>query len=335
MRNLFCIIVLLLVFSCSKEELELNQKELNIEAIDSLAIKANGKLYTSEDYLQTKKASIESEISQLRSSFTCTDWSGKIHIKVFYKTFGKTNHPQGTVEVDADYVLVGGGAFTSGWNRDGGFLTESYPDAGLTVWHVKSKDHVRADPHYLYAYAIGMKIDGVSSDYLRSKMIVTQKTSGVANHPNTFITLPSNYLLIGGGAKANWNGAGSLLVHSYPNGNTWYAKSKDHLVVDRSSVTAYAIGIENISFPGVQFIETGSSYNSSYISWGQSLNTTSIPTGWVTTCPGGRTTFNGWGRMLMGIYPNNSNMAQSISKDHSHASNGYSYSYSIRIQKKR
>lgn len=74
------------------------------------------------------------------------------------------------------------------------------------------------------------------------------KTSGLAQHPEVQVEVPSGWKVISGGASASYSGAGSLLTKSMPlvvNGvpKGWIAASKDHLVVDPGYVTAYAIAL--------------------------------------------------------------------------------------------
>jgi hypothetical protein len=52
--------------------------------------------------------------------------------------------------------------------------------------------------------------------------------------------------LVGGGARTNYSGFGSLLTQSYPSSLTaWTTVAKDHLSADPATVTSYAIGIND------------------------------------------------------------------------------------------
>jgi len=158
-----------------------------------------------------------------------------------------------TCPVEAGFVLVGGGAqvdLESG-AQPGALVTASYPDAGLTTWTAKTKDHVELYPHRTRAYAIGLKLAGVSEAALRASAHYLMSTNASnVNHPVTSVAeTNSGYLVVGGGAKANYSGAGQLLWDTRyftsatePNGG-WTASSKDHWTADPGKVTAYAISI--------------------------------------------------------------------------------------------
>jgi hypothetical protein len=275
-----------------------------------------------------------------------SDWSGKIHIKLFTKrTYYPSGHHELEVKVSDDYVLVGGGAQTI-YNSDaaGSFITESRPNADLKTWHARSKDHINPGKHSLVVFAIGLKIDGVTSTYLRSKMRIFSKESGVANHPSTNISIPNNYLLVGGGAKVKYGGYGNLLVHSYPktntsgNGYSWYVKSKDHQVADRATIVAYAIGIENISFPNIGHVEVNVNGGGTPFGQGSGSAQESFVRphpGWALTCSGGKSDYSGEGRMITSIYPYLLSAVKAASTDHIQGSNGHIRAYAVSIRKRR
>ena len=78
-------------------------------------------------------------------------------------------------------------------------------------------------------------------------VIVDATTSAPVNHPDATAILPPGFVLVGGGARANWEqteGPGSLLWASRPAaGQGWYAAAKDHVHPSPSTVTAFAIGV--------------------------------------------------------------------------------------------
>ena len=79
------------------------------------------------------------------------------------------------------------------------------------------------------------------------RWVLTFATSGVAPHPNQTVYLPPGCIVTGGGARANWHGAGNLLTGTYPlygSIHGWAAEAKDHLQSDPASVTVWAIGLE-------------------------------------------------------------------------------------------
>jgi hypothetical protein len=75
------------------------------------------------------------------------------------------------------------------------------------------------------------------------QIVVAMQTEGPTAHPRAVAgsNMPG-LKLIGGGATVDYgNGAGTLLTGSYPEGNSWVASAKDHLISCAGKVTAYAI----------------------------------------------------------------------------------------------
>ena len=127
-----------------------------------------------------------------------------------------------------------------------------------------------------------------------------------ASQPSTLVGLPGGYQLIGGGAKVFWNPqtqAGNLLVHSYPTSNYWNAKSKDHHYSSPSTITAYAIGIQDY-IPGFGYIDVNSVQTCcmASVQTGYANNGTYFLTGYAPTCVGARSS-SSVGRLLTGLRP--------------------------------
>lgn len=336
-KLLFIIAIVLFVISCSKEDNTTKQvsQKMSTKLADSLSIAYKPNL----DSIAKMNAPVYKEdggpvINPISSTPEYTDWSGLIHLQIFYTTVGKAQHNNASAQVPADFVCIGGGAVAWGWTGNGAYITASYPDPSFAAWWGVSKDHIWSDPHYLTVYAIGMKMDGVSPDYLRSKIHLYSQTSGSADAPSTSITIPSNQLLIGGGAQDNWTGLGNLLTASYPGSSTtWYVSGKDQVHADQSTITAYAIGIENISFPNVGYIQVGYSSAVTYVGSKDCSVSATIPTGWALTCCGACAQWNGFGRVLSGMYPNGTSLASVWSKDCGQFDGGNTYAYGLRVQK--
>jgi hypothetical protein len=347
--------ILLVVISCSKENFdkkeaqpfmsptELKSALIIMPNLDSIARMNAGEFLESD---LTKRgidsiAKINSRVSSESSSSSVidgqeyTDGSGKIHLKIFSKSTYpiKTNHPTKEVEVDADYVVVGGGAQAWGYQYDGGFLYESRPNDMLTSWIGSSKDHINPDPHYIDVYAIGMKIDSVTTDYLRSKIHLYFRTSYLANHPQIYATVPGNCLRLGGGVKVNWTGYGNLLTSSIPmDNNKWFVKSKDHRRPDPCTITAYAIGIENISYPNVGYIQVGTTWQAEPSYHGEGWVYTLTEPGWAQTCVGAQATWYVSGRMIVKMYPQLNYLSQALSLDHTWPDYGWTWAYMVMIR---
>jgi hypothetical protein len=77
--------------------------------------------------------------------------------------------------------------------------------------------------------------------------IASSTSAAPASHPRATAALPAGFVLVGGGAKANWQqtgGPGSLLYASRPgSGQSWFAAAKDHRLPSPTTITAYAIGV--------------------------------------------------------------------------------------------
>ncbi|GAB2174671.1 hypothetical protein DLREEDagr8_02290 [Dongia sp. agr-C8] len=171
-------------------------------------------------------------------------------VKTFQATSQPAQHPAAQVCVPQGYRLLGGGArvaTAAGQN----FLTASYPEG--QCWNGVAKDHLIPSIATLEVYAIGIyDPDGLLA------ISTMSMTSAVAPHPAAISPiLPPPFVVTGGGAKVAYNGAGNILIASYPNDgnpkNTWFAASKDHEVSDPATVTAYVIGMVPQTQSGAQF----------------------------------------------------------------------------------
>lgn len=160
-------------------------------------------------------------------------------VSIVSETSSPASHPSVSVTLPASYTMTGGGAQVH-WSGAGNLLTASYPQTSRT-WQARSKDHIKPDPATLTVYAIGIRPrNGTPAP----PNFIFTSPSGRENHPTTTASVQSGYVLVGGGAYAQWQGAGSLLTGSYPNGaGGWIAASKDHVIPDPAAIIAYAIGI--------------------------------------------------------------------------------------------
>lgn len=276
------------------------------------------------------------------------DWSGQIEtILVKNSVSGYQNTV--SVSVPSGYLAVGGGAEISNYGSNGALLTGSFPDMELTSWTAKSKDHLKPQYHTLTAYAIGLKIQGISAQNLLSHInIQTNIVISVAEKP-TFaeckLNNPNEYWLIGGGANIIQpvSGDGVLLnrTEQFNPGtgggfqNTWRTQACDHIKKSGNAIVInYSIAIRK-NIPGFGEIETYSKYNvNNDDSWGKKSVSTSLNEDYVLTAIGGSTVSEGKGRMLCGINPSFSNPTIT-STDHLEKSGGQSSIKIIQLRKKR
>lgn len=277
-----------------------------------------------------------------------TDASGEVIVRVYTGpwVYGQQNNTE--IGIDTDFVLVGGGAMISQWGnpnellgQPGALLTKSYPNSNFTTWHAASKDHGTAYPHYLRAYAIGLRLSGVSSVQLRSYMIMVQQTSSSGHHVTAVASVPPGYLLLGGGARANGTPQrGLLLTASYPYSfHEWIASAKDHHFSEIGTVDVFAIGIQQ-NIPGFGALNATQNYNSTSVTTGYGVASVQAPTGWVVSSVGGRAQYSGPGRMLTDLFPYwepsvNRLGTKVISKDHlgPYYTPGDTVAYTVSIQK--
>jgi hypothetical protein len=269
-----------------------------------------------------------------------TDASGAVTVRI--ATCGwsaAVPHPDASCSVDADFVLVGGGAEVEGEGNPGGLLTASYPSSDLTTWFASSKDHQRSFAHRLRAYTIGLRLNGVPAATLRSLISLSQATSVTAAHPSVVASVPPGFNLIGGGARANYSSAGQLLTTSRPAGGQWLASSKDHGISNAGTVTAFAIGIPSGVIPGFGTLDVVASSVSSFSSGGYRSVSLATPPGWVLTSVGGDAQYSGAGRLLTDLLPFSDAPSNTISgatvrsKDHEYSSSGNTFAYVIAARK--
>lgn len=263
--------------------------------------------------------------------FRQTDTSGKLTIAVFerYATTSAGVNTNFAVTVPSDFVVIGGG----GEGKEapsGNLLTASYPDTGLTSWLVSTKEHLIADPVQVRAWAIGLKVAGLTPTQLRGYLTVSTATSGTVAHPDVTASLPAGYVLAGGGIRVNWSGAGNLATASAPSTSTsWRVRSKDHTSSAPATATAYAIGI-NSTIPGVgtlgNVINSGTSSVASHPSY-----TAGLSSGYALSGCGAFVNWSGAGNMLWRIRPVNSGCAVA-SKDHEDASPASISAYALGLR---
>lgn len=200
-----------------------------------------------------------------------------------------------------DWKVVSGGADVRFFGP-GQLLTQSYPilEGNRPVgWKASSKDHLSPDPGQVRAYVVALY------DPLNEwEVVVRLARSGQVAHPAASATVPSGFLLVGGGANDLWRdrrGYGNMLVDSFPSGTrTWTASGKDHIRGDHSTVIAYAIGLRKRSAAGWPRRRVRSTR----------FGPVAHPAGTIYASPqwgfvggGASVSKGGWGNMLTGLVP--------------------------------
>ncbi|WP_157766234.1 hypothetical protein [Aquimarina aggregata] len=289
------------------------------------------------------------------SGRTFTDATGTIEIyigstQVFHN--GNPNLVSGNAYVPNGFVCIGGGArinipyaYPPYSSDPGSLLTMSAPlNNGLfNGWQAEAKAHSRpnGNPWSLLVDVVGMRLKDNNGNYipaqdLKNSLRLFSRTSARAGHPSTSVAVSNGYQLIGGGAKVNWSGYGNLLTESYPLGNSWKVKSKDHLVVSPATITAYAIGIKNTipNFGSFKIDQVADCKTPNYYASIYSRDAFfERSEGYLTTCAGGKTTYNGNGRMLVGLSSFQRDGSFVESKDHLSTDTGTICAYAVGIKK--
>ena len=174
---------------------------------------------------------------------------GSLNFKLLKASSNYFQHPSVTLTVPAGTVVLGGGAYVDwdsppGLSPPGNLLTAMYPNDNGTTWTVAAKDHIEVSKARVTAYCIVAQMkDGtpISADNYK----VVSATSKVAAHPTLQVDIPSEYTVVGGGARVNYTGAGNMLYASYPTDGLdgWVGSAKDHIDSDPTTITVWAMGL--------------------------------------------------------------------------------------------
>lgn len=251
------------------------------------------------------------------------DQSGKVSVVVFERTASAASgvFTDFSVEVPDDYVVVGGGV-QGAESPNGHFLTASYPNAARSAWLVSTKEHLAANPTQITAWAIGLKIAGLTRSQLLSNMTYRVSTSAYASQPSVTTSIPVGYTQIGGGFQVQWSGDGNLAWASYPtvvnNVGAWVSASKDQGSVSMATIRSHSIGLRtNLSGVGVVSATTAVSPASAYVAHPSA--SVAVPAGYALTGCGAQVNWSGAGNVLWKIKPSvNAGQlgCEAASKDH-------------------
>ena len=204
-------------------------------------------------------------------------------------------------------------------------MTASYPETSSTWRALGKQHHLSGNKQAMTVYALALHDPHDVWQTSAPKC----NTGEVAHHPSASVTVPAGYVMVGGGAKVNWSGDGSLLTASFPaNNRTWSAKAKDHLSTDKSSITVCVIGLKsNIGARLTTRIEKSTSAKLEHPTARSSPNT-----GQVLVGGGAHVNWTGEGNLLTGSYPADQITWQVNSKDHVEHSPSTITAYSIGLK---
>lgn len=290
------------------------------------------------------------------------DWGGYDGIMamecVVKTTVNSAQHNSCTVQVDPNYVCVGGGCQANYNNGYGAYITESRPLLDKSGWVGSTVDHLRANSHTITTYAIGLNVAGISRQTLFNNIIIKLDSSSSINlvgSPTKQVYSDYGYSIIGGGAKLTYNGAGGMLIESRASSSTgyWTATGKDDITSDPSGkIRTYLIEINNDSIPGFGRLQTAVKESTSSPNQTGKITYNVYNTPWdgssVITCFGGKSNSSGYGRFFVELgyvpvtpifpppppNPNVNDGMVVITKDHINADSGTALGQIITIEKK-
>lgn len=252
---------------------------------------------------------------------TFRDASGRVTVAVFSHrgSPAQAHWIDETVLVgDPDMIAVGGGG-TAARTPQGALITASYPNDDLTGWVVTSKDHQVSNPHELETHVIGLRIDGMTRQQLADAVLVQPSDSGVAPHPESEAGIPSGqFVLVGGGFRVDWHGAGNLATASFPSTEfSWKARSRDHSIPDPSNIRTFAIGLRR-ALPVGTALSAISRSDSGQAPHPQAV--ASVTPGFALTGGGAEVHIDGAGSLLWNLQPSTSQDPHFAAgaKDHVH-----------------
>lgn len=292
-----------------------------------------------------------------------TDWSGQVETRVYECASPTFAHHQNSIgcQVEADFILVGGGAYVEYQNGPGALLWESRPlDPGLSTWVASSKDHEVSSPHRLSVYAIGLRLK--TSDWVPIAKSAVQPFIMPAGHNSGYpshapvdsvgdIASGTPSLFFGSGARLNWTCCGALLTQSIVRYDSFrsigIASGKVHRYPDPSTIDVYGIGMhreESLTnqfkshvIPGFGRLEFKVRHGTGgAVDTGVAVAMLDVEAGYVLTGIGGESKWTtGGGRMLFGLKPTGTHTGQIgvYSKDHQSSSKGYNKASLVQIRK--
>ena len=233
-------------------------------------------------------------------------------------------HPTVSINAPGGTVILGGGAYVD-WDGPcansatpcGNMLTAMFPSDDGTTWTVSAKDHMQASPASITAYCIVAQRKDKTPIPKQYYKIVSQ-TSAIAQHPTLQVNLPAGFSVVGGGARANYKGAGSILYGSNPTPGLdgWVGFAKDHQEADPASITVWAIGLKQ------SFLQQSAMLDDLVLSSKTTTTATHHPRLTIVvpdfhmTGGGARVNWNGQGNLLTASFPQDRQTWVTEGKDH-------------------
>jgi hypothetical protein len=267
------------------------------------------------------------------------DSASPVHIQI---RACKSDVPAATHQVDcrvnAEYAVIGGGVLpqASGGNGAKPFVTESRPSDGRT-WRASSGE-ASSLAHDLTTYAIGLRLDGVSTQKLRDA--IGWKTSTTTSSAIT-VTADSGKVLLGGGALTAPNtgvtGSRVLTGSAWSGSASWNAQSRSQAGSVAGTTQITLLQIDKKVIEGFGALEVmNRSGSTSPTSGGTQTTTLGVSVGWALLSPGAIiNTTSGTPRRITSIVPSSDGRTVTVSSgDQSGSSAGSTTPYLTQVRKK-
>jgi hypothetical protein len=235
------------------------------------------------------------------------DSASPVHIQIrTCKSDAAASAHQVDCRVGAEYAVIGGGALPapSAGNSAKPYLTESRPSDPRT-WRASSVEPASL-AHDLTVYAIGMRLDGVNTQKLRSA--IGWKTASTTSGSVTVLADSGKIVLSGGGATAPSSGTSGkrmLTADAWSGSTGWNVQSKAQsgTVSGTTQVTLLQIDKKIIEgFGALEVMERSGSARST--SGGPHTTSLDVHAGWALMGLGALASTNtGSARQITGIVP--------------------------------
>jgi subtilisin family serine protease len=162
---------------------------------------------------------------------------------------------------------------------------------------------------------------------------VFERVSPTASAHNTdfAVTVPDDYVVIGGGGEGKEFPQGNLITASYPNAGltAWLVSTKDHVASDPVQVRGWAIGLKIAGLTPAQVRSNVSvtTATSNFAAWPDV--TATVPAGFVLAGGGVRVNWSGAGNLATASAPSGGTGWRVRSKDHYTSSPATATAYAI------
>lgn len=148
--------------------------------------------------------------------------------------------------------------------------------------------------------------------------------------------VPSDMVVIGGGAIARWNGEGALLTASYPNSelSAWLGSSKDHGIPDPHILTTFAIGLRINGLTRSQLRDSIHLVTEESGRGDHPEATALLPNDFVLVGGGAKVEWSGEGNLLTASFPATQQSWRARSKDHGKPSPANLRAYALGLSRR-